>query len=388
MVGAFPEAGLGGVLVGGAVGQDGPEPFAVVEVHEVVADVGPGGEGAVRSLEVAVVLPQPEVADDGFGEDPPLAGKVQGAVFQLLVDHRAVAAEAFVAGLAHQGGRRPHAVHGVDVVDGRRALEGEPGGLDVVPVGDGAGEDGPVAPEIQLQVAVRAHHLVADDGQQVLDRFAEGLVRPHLVEVCIGFQEVQVRVHRLVGIDVVGAEGHVLERGEVAREGFDVTAVLRILEAGFHDLEQVDGVLEDLVVAGGLEQLAEAVDGKSLRVQLLLGLQALAGGVHAPVHAAIPMVAEMLQEVIPGMDGRHQVFRLAERPVGGGEGPDDAGVQDDAARGVVLDLRGAVGLPVEAAARILQGEPVVQDVVLEDLADLLAKGVGTVHGAILPGWRP
>ena len=252
-----------------------------------------------------MVLPQPEVADDGLGEDPPLAGKVQGAVFQLLVDHRTVAAEAFVAGLAHQGGRRPHAVHGLDVMDGRRALEGEPGGLDVVPVGDGAGDDGPVAPEIQLQVAVRAHHLVADDGQQVLDRFAEGLVRPHLVEVCIGFQEVQVRVHRLVGIDVVGAEGHVLERGEVAREGFDVTAVLRILEAGFHDLEQVDGVLEDLVVAGGLEQLAEAVDGESLRVQLLLGLQALAGGVHAPVHAAVPVVAEMLQEVIPGMDGRH-----------------------------------------------------------------------------------
>ena len=100
------------------------------------------------------------------------------------------------------------------------------------------------------------------------------------------------------------------------------------------------------------------------------------------------MVAEMLQEIIARVDGRHQVIRLAERPVRRGEGPDDTGVQDDAARGVVLDLRGAVGLPVEAAARILQGEPVVQDVVLEDLADLLAKGVGTVHGAILQGWRP
>ena len=138
MVGTFPEASLRGILVGGAVGVDGPEPFAVVEVHEVVADVGPGGEGAVRGLEVAVVLPQPEVADDGLGEDPPLAGKVQGAVFQLLVDHRAVAAEAFVAGLAHQGGRRPHTVHHVDIVDGRRAFEGEPGCFDIVPVGHAA----------------------------------------------------------------------------------------------------------------------------------------------------------------------------------------------------------------------------------------------------------
>ena len=97
VVGAFPEAGLRGGFVGGAVGGDGPEPVAVVVVHEVVADVGPGGEGAVGGGEVAVVFPEPEVADDGFGEDPPLAGKVQGAVFQFLVHHRAVAAEAFVA---------------------------------------------------------------------------------------------------------------------------------------------------------------------------------------------------------------------------------------------------------------------------------------------------
>ena len=186
----------------------------------------------------------------------------------------------------------------------------------------------------------------------------------------------------------MGAEGHVLERGEVAREGLDIAAVLRVLETGFHDLEQVDGVLQDLVVAGGLEQLAEAVDGESLRIQLFLGLQALAGGVHAPVHAAVPVVAEMLQEIIPRMDGRHQIFRLAQRPEGGGERPNDAGVQNDAAGGTVLNLRSAVGLPVEPAARILQGEPVIQDVVLEDLSDLLAKGVGTVHGTILQGLRP
>ena len=50
VVGALPEAGLGGVLVGSAVGVDGPEPFAVVEIHEVVADVGPGGKGAERKV--------------------------------------------------------------------------------------------------------------------------------------------------------------------------------------------------------------------------------------------------------------------------------------------------------------------------------------------------
>ena len=388
MVGTFPEAGLGGVLVGRTVGMDGPEPFAVVPVHEVVADVGPGGKGAVRGLKVSVILPQPEVADDGFGEDPPLAGKVQGAVFQFLVNHRSVAAEAFVAGFAHQGGRRPHAVHGIDVVDDHRALEGEPGRFDVVPIGHTARQDGPVTLEIEPQVAVRAHHLVTDDRQQVLDCFPEGLVGPNLIKVRISLEQVQVRVHRLVGIDVVGAEGHVLERGEVARERLDVAAVRRILETGFHNLEQVDGVLQDFVVVARLVQFTETVDGESLRVQLFLGLQPLAGGVHAPIHAAVPVVAEMFQEIIPRMDGRHQVFRLAERPVGGGERPDDAGVQDDPARCAVQNLRGAVGLPVEPAARILQGEPVVQDVVLKDLADLLAKGVGTVHGAILQGLRP
>ena len=266
MIGTLPETGLRGVLVGGPVRADAPEPFAVVPVHEVVPDVGPGGQGAVGGLEVAVVFPQPEVAHDGFGEDPPLAGQVQGAVREFLVGHRAVAAEAFVAGLAHEEGRRTHAVHHVDVVDGRGALEREPGGLDVVPIGDGARKDGPVAGEIQPQVSVRAHDLVAEDLQQVLHGLAEALVRPHLVEVRIGLEQVQVRVHRLVGVDVMGAEGHVLQRREVAGEGLDVPAVFLVLEPGFHDLEQVDGILEDFVVAGGFEQFAETVDGKSLRV--------------------------------------------------------------------------------------------------------------------------
>ena len=96
----------------------------------------------------------------------------------------------------------------------------------------------------------------------------------------------------------------------------------------------------------------------------------------------------MLQEIVPRMDGRHQILRLAEDPVSRGESPEDAGVQDDAARGSVLDFARAVGLPVEPAARILQGEPVIQDVVFEDLADFLAKGVGAVHGIIRQGWPP
>ena len=279
----------------------------------------------------------------------------------------------------HEEGRRTDAVHRVDVVEGRGALEDEPGGFDVVSKGDAAREDGPVAPEIELQVAGRSHHLGADDVQEVIDGIPEILVGPHLIEVRVGLEEVQVGIHRLVGVDVMGAEGHVLQRGEFPCQRFDVSPVLLVLEAGFYDPEEVDGILEDFVVLGGLVQFAQAVDSEGLRVELFLGVQALAGGIDTPVYAAVAVVAEMLQEVVPGMDRSHEVFGLLEGPVGRREGPHDAGVQNGAARSGILDFRRAVRFAVEAAVGILQGLPVIEDIGFEDVTDLLAKSVSSVH---------
>ena len=245
---------------------DAPEPFAIVEVHDVVADVGPGGKGPVRSRHVAVVLPQPEVPYHRLGQDPPLAGEVQGAVFELLVDHGAVGPEAFVAGLGHPEGIGAHPVHDVDVPEGHGALQRQPGSLDVVSIGNTARQDGPVPAEIQLQVAVRGHHLRADDVQQVLHRLAQVLVRPHLVQVRIGLQDVEVRVHGLVGIDVMGAEGHVRERGEIARKRLRIATELLIPEPGLDNPVQGDSRVQILLLGTDPIQFAEAVDGEPLRI--------------------------------------------------------------------------------------------------------------------------
>ena len=135
-----------------------------------------------------------------------------------------------------------------------------------MPVGDAARHHAPVPAEIELKVPVRSHHLMADDIQQPLHRRLQALVRPHLIQVGIGLQDMQVGVHGLVRIDVVGAQGHVLYGREIPRKGFHITAVFPVGEMGFHHLEQVHGIFEHLVVPGHLVQFAEAVDGKALGV--------------------------------------------------------------------------------------------------------------------------
>ena len=167
-------------------------------------DVVPAGQGALEGGIVGMILPKPEVAHHGLGLDPPLTGVVKGTVQKLLIAHGAVGQQALVAGAAH--GQRPgtHAVHHVGVAKGEGALHGQPGGLDVVAVGKAAGQHAPVPFEIQLQVARGRHHTRADDIQESLHGLLERRIGPHLVQVGIGLQDVQVGVHRLVGIDVVG----------------------------------------------------------------------------------------------------------------------------------------------------------------------------------------
>ena len=174
----------------------------------------------------------------------------------------------------------------------------------------------------------------------------------------------------------MGAQGHVLQRGEIPRERLGVAAVLLVGKVGFHHLVQVDGVFQGVFIAAHLVEFGQAVDGETLGIELFLAVQALPFRGDAPIDAAVFVVAEVVQEPVAGMHGRHQVFGLLQLAVRGGEAPDEAGVQDDAAGGVVED--GAVGgdLSVEAAARVFQFKPVREDVGGQVFPDLLEKQLG------------
>ena len=106
------------------------------------------------------------------------------------------------------------------------------------------------------------------------------------------------------------------------------------------------------------------------------------------------------------MHKQGEVFGFLQGAVGRRESPDDAGVQDGAAGSGVLDFRRAVRFAVEAAVGVLQGQPVIEDIAFEDMTDLLAKSISSVHAIqvlvyanlrkkpepdktfIRPGWPP
>ena len=70
----------------------------------------------------------------------------------------------------------------------------------------------------------------------------------------------------------------------------------------------VHSSLKYLIVMGNLVQFRKAVDGKALGVELFLGIQPGAVGIHRPVDATVFMVAEMGQEPVFGVDCGQQVL--------------------------------------------------------------------------------
>ena len=246
-----------------------------------------------------------------------------------------------------------------------------------MPVGDAARHHAPIPAEIELKMPLRGHHFMADDIQQPLHGSLETFVRPYLVQIGIGLQDMQVGVHGLVRIDVVGAQGHVFQRGEIPRKSLHITAVFPVGKMGFHHLEQVHGILEHLVVAGHFVQLRQAIDGKALGIELFLVIQALPFGRHAPIDTAVLVVAEMLQEPVPGMDGRHQILHILEGRISRGKAPDEPCVQDDAPGRVVKHSAVRSNFTVESAPRILQLQPIRQNAGSQVLPDLLQKDIGS-----------
>ena len=93
----------------------------------------------------------------------------------------------------------------------------------------------------------------------------------------------------------------------------------------------------------------------------------------------------MGQQPVAGLFGGRQVIGMAELAVSRREGPDDAGIEDDAARGVGQHFSGGLHLAVEAAAGVRKTQPEVQNVVFQDFGCFLQELFGFSSHLQIPG---
>ena len=91
--------------------------------------------------------------------------------------------------------------------------------------------------------------------------------------------------------------------------------------------------------------LAQAVDGETDGVGLLLGVKGLTGGIHRPVDTTHLAVNEMVTQIFICAGGSREILRVAQHPVCGGECPQQTAIQDSPLGRVMV---GTI-LPVDTA---------------------------------------
>ena len=184
----------------------------------------------------------------------------------------------------------------------------------------------------------RVHDVVEEDLDQRGDAAAQKGVGPGAEEVGVGLQQVEMGVHAAGLVLVHLAEAHVGQSGPVAEEGLVVAAAALVGRVVLHQPLDADGLGEALGIAGRAVVLAERVDGERLGVDVLAVVQRRAGGRHRPEDAAVERIEEVGAEVVHGVLGHLEVGLLAKDAVGGGERPQDTGVEHRAPRRVRVAL--------------------------------------------------
>ena len=173
-------------------------------------------------------------------------------------------------------------------------------------------------------------------------------------------------VHGLVGHDAVLGQLFVALRLPVHRKGLEVA--LCVGAAALDEAEQLQrpvqgGLLPGQPVVGG-----QGVDGKSLVVGVLGGVQRAAQSVAAPVDAAVFPVKAVVLEPLVGVAGAAGSVRPAGEHGRLGKEPEDAAVEDAALFGGLVHLQVKVHQAVVAAVRfVFEGHPEGQDDVVQHL---------------------
>ena len=240
-------------------------PLAVGVVDEVVFYKLPTVDGFFQRLFIAEVLIQVQVADDVLGLYPPM----QVAVCMVLVDdcfvyQRAVAVQPFVGCMGNVLYKWFHPLKQCLVAQLYGCFVNQPGGFDVVAIGQHAVLAVPIVVEEEFQVAaLTVQNLLDEQQDEVPELLLQPLVFPNTVEVGVWLKDVQMGVHCLALVLVFFAEAHIGNLFPLAGEGFEI-AVLFGVEAVLLDrVEQADGIVQCLFIARCAGIFAQSIDGKS-----------------------------------------------------------------------------------------------------------------------------
>ena len=353
MVGAFPEARL----VVGAVDRRvlaAPVPLPSLMVDDVVARVCPRLHRPVEHPRLVVVEEEVRLADDVLRLHPPVAVAVEMAVAIRFVDHRTVGKTTLESGMGDAARHSQRLREQALVAKHLCCLEQEPRRLDVVTVGDDVVGARPVVEEEESEMAslARRDDAVDEESLERLRSLEQVGVAPHAKQVGVRLDDVQVGVHRLRHVGVLGAQAHVLQRVPEAVQSLGVATVNAVAAVRLDVAEKAHGIVQRLGVARSPRILAESIDGKAQRIELLLGVERSAVGCYRPEHASVLMVVEAVDDLALGACSHLQVRLVAQHAVGGREGPEDARIEDGSLGSVGVQLVVSVATAMEAAARI------------------------------------
>ena len=123
------------------------------------------------------------------------------------------------------------------------------------------------------------------------------------------------------------------------------------------------------MVARRTSVFRQAINHETDGVELLLGVFRLTFVIYTPIGAAVFHIEEMFDDVFFGTSGCFKVFGLAKHTIGGGERPQDAGIQDAALVSRLHQFAFARHLAVETTVLLVLHlvEPEVENVVFENV---------------------
>ena len=202
-------------------------------------------------------------------------------------------------------------------------------------------------------------------------------ILPHAEKIGIRFQNMQMGIHRLALVLILGAEAHVGYFSPFAGQGFAITVFHGVEAMLFNGLEQTDGICQRFIIARGTGIFTQPVDGEPQSINLLLGIERIAFIVERPVNSTKFIVIETVDKSTFGTRSRFQILRPLQQAVCSREGPQDAGVQDCPLFCFGLHLLPARDTAVETAVHFIrhsiypEGEDIGNQLLLHLLFHLL-----------------
>ena len=159
------------------------------------------------------------------------------------------------------------------------------------------------------------------NAEQPPDRLRNPTFRPNPQQVRTGFEQMQVRVHAEVGVGILLAQAHILQRPPVPGQSFGISAPRRIPDMFFKRPEQRSRFIQRRRVTRCPDIFAQPVNRKADGIALFLAAERISAGGNLPIDASVHRVDQPRDQQFADLAGRIQVFRPSGHAVSGRKGP-------------------------------------------------------------------